>query len=134
MTGWTGSTIERARVTSPPFTERRRHVRHDIRLAVEVTGAGLSARCITEEIGAGGCSITLAQPVPVGTLLRVRLSAYGSSGEVAGVAQVVWASPGARGRIGLAFAAGLVELMEPFLRAAIAERQLALPAEPAKKP
>jgi len=104
--------------------ERRRYVRFALPVQVAVKGRGLSETCTAEQLGMGGCMITLSRLLPEGAPLQVELSAEGRAPKVGGTAQVAWASPEAPFSTGLSFSAPLVEAMGPFLRALVGSAPL----------
>jgi hypothetical protein len=104
--------------------ERRRYVRFTLPVQVAVKGRGLSESCLAEQLGMGGCMITLSRQLPEGAQLLVELSADGPAQPVGGAAQVAWTSPAAPWRTGLSFSAPLVEAMGPFLRGLVGAASL----------
>jgi len=99
--------------------ERRRYARFALPVRVAVKGRGLSETCIAEQIGRGGCMLTLSRLLPEGAQLQVELFADGPVRPVGGAAQVAWVSPSAPWHTGLSFSAPLVEALGPFLRALV---------------
>ena len=105
-------------------SERRRYVRFALPVRVAVKGRGLSESCAAEQLGMGGCMITLTRQLPEGAQLQVELSAEGPLEPVAGIGQIAWVSPAAPWRTGLSFSAPLVEAMGPFLRGLVGPAKL----------
>ncbi len=104
--------------------ERRRYTRFQVPVKISVKGRGLEEVCLTNEVGMGGCGITLSRQLPEGALLQVELSSARVADSLSGTAQIVWASPEAPWRTGLSFSAPLVEAMGPFLRALVGSARL----------
>ncbi len=110
--------------------ERRRYARFQVPVKIVVKGRGLQETCLTDQIGMGGCGITLSRRLPEGTLLQVELSSVRLADSLSGTAQVVWASAEAPWHTGLSFSAPLVEAMGPFLRTLVGPARLAADARP----
>ncbi len=104
--------------------ERRRYARFQVPVKIAVRGRGLEEVCLTNEVGLGGCGITLSRRLPEGTLLQVELSSARVPEALSGTAQVVWTSEGAPWRTGLSFSHSLVEGMGAFLRALVGSAHL----------
>ncbi len=104
--------------------ERRRYARFQVPVKISVKGRGLDEVCLSNEVGQGGCGITLSRQLPEGTLLQVELSSARVPEPIAGTAQVAWTSPAAPWRAGLSFSHSLVEAMGPFLRALVGASRL----------
>ena len=109
--------------------ERRRYTRFQVPVKIVVKGRGLEETCLTDQVGMGGCGITLSRRLGEGTLLQVELSSTRLPDSLTGTAQVVWAAPEAPWRTGLSFSAPLVEAMGPFLRKLVGTARLT-PEEP----
>jgi hypothetical protein len=114
---------EEARVSESP-RERRRYVRFQVPVKVTVKGRGLDETCLTQEVGLGGCRITLSRSLPEGTLLHVEVSSTRHAETLSGGAQVAWMERQAPWQCGLEFSPALVEAMGPFLRALVGEAAL----------
>jgi hypothetical protein len=104
--------------------DRRRYARFQVPVKISVKGRGLEEVCLSNEIGQGGCGITLSRQLTEGTLLQVELSSARLPEPLGGTAQVAWTSPEAPWRTGLSFSPSLVEAMGPFLRALIGTTKL----------
>ncbi len=104
--------------------ERRRYARFQVPIKILVKGRGLQETCLTDQIGMGGCGITLSRRLSEGTLLQVELSSVRLADSLSGTAQVVWASAEAPWHTGLSFSAPLVEAMGPFLRTLVGTARL----------
>jgi len=104
--------------------ERRRYVRFALPVRVAVKGRGLSETCIAEQLGMGGCMLTLSRLLPEGAQIQVELSTEGPAQPVSGAAQIAWVSPAAPWNTGLSFSPPLVEAMGPFLRALVGSAPL----------
>ncbi|HET6437397.1 MAG TPA: PilZ domain-containing protein [Anaeromyxobacter sp.] len=105
-------------------SERRRYARFQIPLDVVVKGHGLDEACPTEEVGMGGCRLTLSRRLPEGTTLHVEIRSPHAAEPLAGAAQVAWVTPTAPFHTGLAFAPALVEAMGPFLRTVVGNARI----------
>lgn len=112
--------------------ERRRYTRFQVPVKIVVKGRGLEETCLTDQVGMGGCGITLSRRLSEGTLLQVELSSTRLADSLAGTAQVVWASAQAPWHTGLSFSAPLVEAMGPFLRTLVGTARLT--TEPQAEP
>ena len=99
--------------------DRRRYVRFQVPVKVAVKGRGLDEVCITQEVGLGGCRVTLSRPLPEGTLLHVDISSTRHPETLSGGAQIAWIAGKAPWQCGLEFSTTLVEAMGPFLRALV---------------
>ncbi len=106
--------------------ERRRYARFQVPLKIVVKGRGLQETCLTDQVGMGGCGITLSRRLPEGTLLQVELSSVRLADSLSGTAQVAWASAQAPWHAGLSFSAPLVEAMGPFLRKLVGTARLTI--------
>ncbi len=95
--------------------ERRRFERFQIPLKILVKGRDLDETCLTDQVGLGGCRVTLSRRVPQGTLLQVELCSPRLAGSLSGTATVAWTSDAAPFHTGLSFSASLVEAMRTFL-------------------
>jgi len=104
--------------------ERRRYTRFQIPLKIVVKGRGMQETCLTDQVGMGGCGLTLSRRLAEGTLLQVELSSTRLPDSLSGTAQIVWASSQAPWHTGLSFSAGLVEAMGPFLRTLVGTARL----------
>jgi hypothetical protein len=104
--------------------ERRRYARFQVPVKVVVKGGGLNETCLTDQVGMGGCEITLSRRLPEGTLLQVELSSTRLQDSLSGTAQVAWTSADAPWHTGLSFSQSLVEAMGPFLRALVGSARL----------
>jgi hypothetical protein len=107
------------------MTNRRRHTRFAVPVAVELSWSGGAVTAVTDDLSAGGCRLPLAAPPPAGTLVKVWIRTEGGDLGAAGVARVAWAqpgqpaqgeAPGVLGACGLSFAPSLIEAMPPLLR------------------
>lgn len=98
-------------------TERRRYVRHETRVTVELTVHGQRHRCETEDLGAGGCRVVLPFEVKKGEPVDVRLAAAGTAAVADGRATVAWASHGTPCRAGLCFGDAVAEQVITVIRA-----------------
>jgi hypothetical protein len=106
--------VEQSRV-SMYQPEHRRFPRYDVHASVEVTTDKGRQQLQTEDLGAGGCRITVASPLEKGTMVGVRLTSSGTALEAKGQARVAWASQGEPYRVGLAFDDGLAEQVIPVM-------------------
>ena len=104
--------------------ERRRYARFQVSVKISVKGHGIDEVCLSNEVGQGGCGITLSRQLGEGTLLQVELSSSRLPEPLSGTAQVAWTSPAAPWRTGLSFSHSLVEAMGPFLRALVGTAKL----------
>lgn len=98
-------------------TEHRRYARYDVESIVELTAAGRRQDFATEDLGAGGCRVTVPEPIGKGTVVTVRLRSERTRLEPSGQATVAWASQAPPYRVGLAFADALAEQVIPFMLA-----------------
>lgn len=105
--------------------ERRRFARFQIPLKVLLKGRDLDETCLTDQVGMGGCRLTLSRRVPEGTLLQVELCSPRLAGSLGGTATVVWSSDAAPFHTGLSFSASLVEAMRTFLPPLVGGARLA---------
>lgn len=99
--------------------ERRRFVRYETRTTIELTVRGQRLRCETEDLGAGGCRITLPLELRKGEPVEVRLSATDTRAVAEGKAVVAWVTHGTPCRVGLCFndamAEQVIQLMQALL-------------------
>ena len=107
--------------------DQRRYVRFKTPVTVELSGAGGFQTCLTDDLGAGGCRVTVVMPLQTGTAVRVRLRSDRGGQEASGTATVAWSSRNPPYQVGLAFSTLLVEGMVPFLRALIGPARLLTP-------
>jgi hypothetical protein len=120
-------------VSSPAARVPRQHVRHEIRLAVELSTGGRLLACETDDASAGGCRIQTLFPLHRGDLVRIRLRAHGLPFEAGGSATVAWATREPPYRAGLQFSAPLSEQLTAFLVELLGPRFLSPGHEPARK-
>lgn len=113
-------------MTSP---ERRRYVRYDTRTTIELTVRGQRHRCETDDLGAGGCRVTLPVELRKGEPVEVRLSASGTTVVADGKAVVAWVTHGTPCRVGLCFSDATAEQVIPLMQALLGS--VALEREPA---
>jgi len=104
-------------VTGP---ERRRHPRYELHVSVEVTHDGGHHRCESEDLGAGGCRITLPAALPRGAQVHVRLTSPATRLAPEGAGVIAWGSGGAALRVGIAFSDPLAEQVVPFIQDVLA--------------
>ncbi len=110
--------------------ERRRYARFQVPVKIVVRGRGLQETCLTDQVGMGGCGVTLSRRLPEGTLVQVELSSVRLTEPLSGTAQVVWSSAEAPWHTGLSFSAPLVEAMGPFLRTLVGTARLTIEGQP----
>ena len=96
--------------------ERRRFVRYDTRTTIELTVRGQRHRCETEDLGAGGCRLTLPFELAKGDPVEVKLSATGTTVVADGRAVVAWVTHGTPCRIGLCFSDAMAEQVIPLMQ------------------
>jgi hypothetical protein len=105
---------DRLSVTAP---DRRRFVRYDTRTTIELVARGQRHRCETDDLGAGGCRVTLPFTLEKGTSVEVRLTASGTPLVAHGGAVVAWATHGEPCRLGIAFSDAVAEQVIPLMQA-----------------
>ena len=108
-------TIPAPSQTATPVVEQRRFVRYQVEAHVEITHPGGRAAVPTEDLGAGGCRVILAEPLEKGLSVTVRLTAPGCATAVTGPARVAWASRAPPYRIGLQFSDEVAEQAIGFI-------------------
>jgi hypothetical protein len=101
--------------------ERRRYVRFQVPVKIQVRGHGLDETCLTVEVGLGGCGVTLSRRIREGALVQVELSSTRTAQVVSGTAEVIWNSPALPWRTGFSFSPALVVAMGPFLRGLVGD-------------
>ena len=99
--------------------ERRRYVRYELDARVELQAGGRRTTYQTEDLGAGGCRITVAQPLEKGAEVAIRLSAPASPVVVTGTATVAWASRTEPFRVGLQFSDEVAEQAIGFIHSVL---------------
>jgi hypothetical protein len=104
--------------------EQRRFARYDVDSTVELTSSAGRQVFHTEDLGAGGCRITVLRPLDKGAAVTVRLTSDRTKLEASGQATVAWASQGEPYRVGLAFTDGLAEQVIPFMLALLGPVQI----------
>lgn len=109
--------------------ERRRFVRYDTRTTLELTVRGQRHRCETDDLGAGGCRLTLPFELQKGEPVEVRLTATGTNLVADGKAVVAWVTHGTPCRVGLCFSDATAEQVIPLMQSLLGAA--ALEAEPA---
>jgi len=108
-------------VTGP---ERRRFIRYETRTTIELTVRGQRHRCETEDLGAGGCRLTLPFELTKGEPVEVRLSAAGTAVVADGRAVVAWVTHGTPCRIGLCFSDAMAEQVIPLMQSLLGAVQV----------
>jgi hypothetical protein len=101
-------------------SERRRFVRYELNVDVELVIDGRSHRCRSEDLGAGGCRIQVPAAIERDRLVEVRLSSAAAAAHICGEATVAWVSQLAPHQVGLAFSDPLSEQAIPFIHAVLA--------------
>jgi hypothetical protein len=96
--------------------ERRRFVRYDTQTTIELVIRGQRHRCETDDLGAGGCRLTLPFALDKGLPVEVKLTATGTNLVATGQAVVAWATHGEPCRIGLAFSDAVAEQVIPLMQ------------------
>jgi PilZ domain len=115
-----------------PMTEpnRRKHTRFEIPVEVALTWSDGRATVITDDLGAGGCRLSMDHPPPENALVKVRIASGGRRDAAVGLARVAWIRPGTPAQFGLAFAPALVEAMLPLLKALVSSTRREPPTSP----
>jgi hypothetical protein len=114
----TGPELTAAAVTAeseqPIFTERRRRTRYQFTATTELLDMTSRTRvqARTSDLSSGGCYVDTTSPLPVGTIVKMRLSKDNRSFDVD--AKVVYSLPGMG--MGLAFTAAVPEQLEVLKR------------------
>jgi PilZ domain len=78
----------------------------------------------SDDLGAGGCCITVDQPMAKGTRVSVSLASSQSNTEPQGGATVAWSSQASPYRVGLAFSDALAEQVIVFIHDLLGPVQL----------
>jgi len=99
--------------------EKQRLVRYEIDARFEIVHAGGRATCPTEDLGAGGCRITVGLPLEKGTVVSVRLTSPASDLAAAGPATVAWASRTEPYQVGLQFSDEVAEQAIEFIQSVL---------------
>jgi len=99
--------------------EKRRFVRYEVDARVEYVVAGQRQAHPTEDLGAGGCRLTVGRLIEKGTVLEVRLTSSICAAVVSGRATVVWASRTEPFQVGLQFSDEVAEQAIGFIHAVL---------------
>lgn len=100
-----------------PGPERRRFVRYETRASIELAAGGQRHRGETDDLGAGGCRLSLPFTLEKGDAVDVRLGSPGASLVAQGGAVVAWVTHGVPCRVGLAFSDVMAEQVIPLMHA-----------------
>ncbi len=96
--------------------ENRRFLRYDVSSTVELAAGPYRGSFETQDLGAGGCRITVDRPLEKGTAVTVRLRSDKSRIQPSGQARVAWASHAEPFHLGLAFSDDLAEQVIAFMQ------------------
>jgi hypothetical protein len=99
-----------------PAVENRRFLRYDVSSTVELAAGAFHGSFETQDLGAGGCRITIDRPLEKGTGVTVRLRSEKSRAQPSGQARVAWASHAEPFHVGLAFSDDLAEQVIDFMQ------------------
>lgn len=101
--------------------EKRQFVRYDVRTWVRFEHLGHEYRGETEDLGAGGCRISVPWKLERGTALVVTL---GDSGAAMGQATVAWATQAEPFHVGLVFSDALAAYAIGLIQAQLGPVQI----------
>jgi hypothetical protein len=113
--------------TEPHKPENRRFVRYEVQATVELSVQGQRRSVETDDLGAGGCRLTLAQPLEKGSTIMVRLHSRRTKREASGSAVVAWASAAEPYRVGLSFSDAVAEQVIPFMQDLLGDVAISTP-------
>jgi hypothetical protein len=108
---------------NPAIPDRRKLLRGNVALGVQILSPEQIARLTTTSVSAGGMALGVPEhDVPVGTLLRLSITIPGRDAPLVTNAQVVWSRPGELGAAFIDLYQNDRELLEAVAVKAILQR------------